>query len=798
MLRHELPREGLEPLEGDAIFALFVHLMHGLAAERPLVWILEDLQFAGPDSRRIILSLARALVGHRVLLVGTTRPGLPESELGLLAGLDGSERLRLGRLSPREVIELARDAFRSESLADELGARIAYKSDGVPLFIIEMIRGLEEGGLVSRQSDGTYVQTEAIGEIEVPSAVRSLVEARLQALSEEDRRLLDLAAVHGHEFDPGLLARIRSVPRMVVLEQLASLERRTGIVCGEGLGYRFDQHQIQEVVYADLHAALRSDYHAALAEAFLAREEPSGVDPESLPGEKAFFVAQHHLRGSDPAAALPFLVPALIHLGRFYRFDASLELAHLALETPGLLPDVERLSVLLRAAEAQSVLGRRPEEWALLEEARDLSDALGEQVRRARVRSSIGFHLFRVARYEEARASLEEAHEISQRSGERGEQGVAARGLGAVYWALGRQAEARAYREEALALARETGDRNAEALATGNLGNMCLYLDRYEEAREHYERELSIARETGNRREEGMALGGLGLVSVKTGRLKEACERYEESIAIARELGDRQSEAAGTANLSNVLITLGRLGEAKSYRERSLAIAREIGERSFEGIALSSLGSLYTKLGDRRRAAELLREARELNEEIRNLRALPETLKGQGELAQVAGDLPSAIGLIEMALSIEEEVSHPKGVGTSHVLLARVLAECGRLDESEIHAREALALGEELGAPDLIALSACLLATLPGGSPEDAAKRVIEIEEQLGAMDRLEARYHLWRATSDEEHLEAAHDLLLRIRSGSPAEYRDTMLEHVPLYRQVRTAWRKERASPNS
>ncbi|MHC4862113.1 MAG: serine/threonine-protein kinase, partial [Planctomycetota bacterium] len=206
LVRHERPLENAPPLRGDALDAVFCHLVRALAAERPTVWVVEDLHFAGEDSKRTVLSLARALEGNRVLLLLTTRPRIPEDDLAHLGRLETHRRVALGRLGAREVIRLLRDAFRSEALADKLGAKIAYKSDGVPFFVFEMIRGLKEGQFITELPDGTYVETREVERIEVPSAVRDLIEARLRGLADGERSLLDLAAVQGFEFDPDLLA----------------------------------------------------------------------------------------------------------------------------------------------------------------------------------------------------------------------------------------------------------------------------------------------------------------------------------------------------------------------------------------------------------------------------------------------------------------------------------------------------------------------------------------------------------------------------------------------------------------
>ena len=75
--------------------------------------------------------------------------------------VDGSSAapVSVGRLGPKEIGRLLVEAFRSERLADELGFRIAMKSDGNPYFIFEILRGLREGSLLTQRDDGTWAIT---------------------------------------------------------------------------------------------------------------------------------------------------------------------------------------------------------------------------------------------------------------------------------------------------------------------------------------------------------------------------------------------------------------------------------------------------------------------------------------------------------------------------------------------------------------------------------------------------------------------------------------------------------------
>src|SRR5437660_1278326 len=81
------------------------------------------------------------------------------------------------------------------------------------------------------------------------STSRRSPRARLAGLGDEDRSILEAAAVQGSAFGPDLLAHTVGRSRLEVLQGLARLERRGGIVRSGTLGFQFDHHQLQEVVY---------------------------------------------------------------------------------------------------------------------------------------------------------------------------------------------------------------------------------------------------------------------------------------------------------------------------------------------------------------------------------------------------------------------------------------------------------------------------------------------------------------------------------------------------------------------
>ena len=149
---------------------------------------------------------------------------------------------------------------------------------------------------------------------------------------------------NGHELGSGSIRITDQNLQRTIFNLLGlspeEIERRFGLVRGEGMSCAFDQKQVQEVLYGGLLPELRSEYHTLLAEAYAQRcgETPSGAD--------AVFRAHHHLSGSRPQEARPPLEAALDHLARGFRNERLLDMARRGLATQGLLEGAERAHLI--------------------------------------------------------------------------------------------------------------------------------------------------------------------------------------------------------------------------------------------------------------------------------------------------------------------------------------------------------------------------------------------------------------------------------------------------------------------
>jgi tetratricopeptide (TPR) repeat protein len=822
LLRDDPPPEGKELLTKDSRQTVFVQATRALAKERPTVVLIEDLHFAPEEGRGLFASLALSVPDHAVLLVGTARPGLPEDWRANLERLDQSSRIELTRLGPKDLARLLEDALRSERLATELGHRIALKSDGNPFFVLEIIRGLRESRSIEQSPDGTWSATRLIRDVQIPSSVQDLIQARIAELDETEQELLDVAACCGFEFDGGLVAEVLDVARIPALRRLGHLEKVHRLIRSLGPRYVFDHHQVHESLYGGIAEPLRREYHAAIGDALAVRcPEPDGAQAARL--------CEHFLVAGRGEDALPHLDATLDYLKNRYFNDRAVALADRALAIEGLLEGRRRAEVLLEKAALLGLLGRREPELATIEEAVALADAQGDPGLHARARLALGWSLTLLARYGEAREELDRARDLAREAGDRLTEGQATGSLGLVYKRMARYGEAEDHLERGLEIAREAGNRRSEGTATGNLGLVFLSTGQFDEARQRFESALAIAREVDDRKSEGVAVGNLGLVFWHLGRFEEARERFERHLAIAREVGDRLGEGLATANLGSVLYMLGRYEAARDHYERKLAITRETGDREGEGMttgnlglvalslgryaegqacyerylaiareigarrgeieSLASLGTIRLLLGDLDEARERLEAGLALAREVGTRREEGRILLELSRVGEAEGDAEGAARLAEDALAAQREADHRPGIASALAAFGRLLLGAGRFEEAEARLTEALELGRGLEDPATSVLASVLLALLPGAETDTTIAGLEPHEARLTHAGRMEARFLHWRATGHAPHLEEAHRLLREVRDHVPEEHRETMIANVPLHRDIVAAW---------
>jgi class 3 adenylate cyclase len=307
-------------------------LVESLGAEGPTLLLFEDIHWADASLLDLLETLAARVRDVPVLFLALARPELLNERPGWAGGLPAYTALPLDRLSGDDARELAKLLLARFESPEDPADTVAETAEGNPLFIEELAASLAEKSTAEAQ--------------ELPTSIRAIVAARLDALPLDERSLLIDAAVVGRVFWRGALSRIS--PREGLSTLLGSLEERD-LIRREAVSrirgdqqFAFKHALIRAVAYQRLPRAARRDRHAAVA-AFL--EETTGEM-----GQSAEALAYHWREAGESEKAVTHLIAAADQAGRGWAKEHALALYTQAL---GLIPegnDELRRSIRLRQA----------------------------------------------------------------------------------------------------------------------------------------------------------------------------------------------------------------------------------------------------------------------------------------------------------------------------------------------------------------------------------------------------------------------------------------------------------------
>jgi class 3 adenylate cyclase len=301
----------------QTLFLAARRFTEGLTSRGPVVLVFEDIHWADSGTLDLLEVLASRVRGAPLLLLALTRPVLLLERPGWGGGLTAHTALSLEALSEREAQALTGLLAGGIALGEE-AARLAATSEGNPLFIEELVASVRE------RPDGTATA--------LPTSIRGLLSARLDALPAAERSVLLDAAVVGKVFWRGALERDgNGIDLDETLDALEArdLIRRESLSWIEGEEqFSFKHVMIRDAAYATLPRATRKQLHASAA-AFL-EEATAGA------AATAAALAQHWREAGEPARAVDYLVIAGDQAGRGWAKDEAAKLYGEALE---LLPE---------------------------------------------------------------------------------------------------------------------------------------------------------------------------------------------------------------------------------------------------------------------------------------------------------------------------------------------------------------------------------------------------------------------------------------------------------------------------
>ncbi|MFY9530824.1 MAG: protein kinase [Candidatus Acidiferrales bacterium] len=682
---------------GDALGAL--------AANSPVVLLLEDLHWADPSSIDLLRHLSQRIGRQRLLVVGTFRSAdldlsdhpLKKYKLEMQVH-KLCEEIAVGMLSEEHLANYLEARFAPNDFPRDLAALVQRKTEGHPLFAIGLLQLLSERGDIAR-TNGHWTLTRPLSEmdLEVPEGVRSMIRKKIEALDEEDRRALQYASIEGEEFTSTVLARLLGVDDLALEERLDRLDKVHRWIQTRGeeefpdgalaTRYRFAHALYQNVLYGDLVSKRRILLHRQVGEQLL--EHYRDQAPRN-----AAQLAMHFERGRDIPRAVEYLIQAGDNATKVY---ANAEAEHYytrALTLVEKLPSEqqgERYAALYQKRGGVNFLLSRFDQAAqnfrlMLDRAR----SLGSSALECAALNGLAAALFWAHRMEEMPQRAEEALRAAERSGNE-MLGVESLGLIALkQLCYGELADAKRLLDETIRVGRALDHKPGLLVGLAWRGALHFFQSEYERAIDLLTEAQNLASEIRDGFSVLVALFFLGLSRGNLGRMSESLATLQAAMEMARRNGDHFWYPRLPNCIGWVYRELGDFQRAFEYDQQGVEVGRRDHVLEAEANSLINVGIDYTYARESEKTLSAFRLVEDIfhrdawfrwRYSIRHQAATAEHWLAQADLERAA---EATGGLLETAARYGAR----KYVAVAHRLLADVAVTRGDLAaaEAELHA----------------------------------------------------------------------------------------------------------------
>lgn len=576
------PAKQLPP---EAIPALYAEAFRTLSVRRPLVLVIEEIQWADRGSLRALEALAQSLAAFPLALVLTARaaalvesaPGEPPSAAFFSRVLASpvARHFSLSRLDDAAVRRILRDCGVPQTIVASLAKRLHEASEGLPGFLFALIEDLERRGKLRT------IKPAELKKLPLPKSIVDLLARRLENVDAEARKFLEFASVFGTRFKPDPVIEGLGLDVARASSALSRLEQRYHLIRSFDDAYRFDHHWLREQVYLGIEPARRREYHAVVARIHAKSE----ADPHA-PTRANYEAAIHFSYADDHVEAVRRLVGAIVFCSerslheRAERF-AKKAIEHLQIvdanpELAAALALSDRVALQLAAAHVYGHLGRRAEQGDLLRAAARVALQAGDDARIAEVEVQLAAHDSSTGRVFAALQHCERAREAAKRSGDLALEAQSLRVEAHVLETMG-QTDYDDELRRADALAARAGDELGRAYGNLLLGQLYLSTDRLELALETQKQALAVFERLEDQRGRGRTFFQLARVYREFGDV----ERASKACAAARQIADANSDGVLRAR------TL-YLGGELAMRRRDYREARDELEAALRSFATTT------------------------------------------------------------------------------------------------------------------------------------------------------------------------------------------------------------------
>ena len=628
-----------------------VTLIKAESLRQPVILYVDDVHFIDSDSKVFLSRLKRSLSAApdsypvAILLLYRKQGG----DLSTQDNLADTE-IELGGISHSDLSHLA-EILLGGIASPALLELVLSRSEGNPYFAEQVIRYLQEEGLLEVSDDGWRHVSRGRSTL-LPGDIRALLVARLDQLKQEVKDIVQTASVLGREFEVRVLVQMLG-DGIDTMHYVSEAEKAAIWAPLQEIRYIFHHGLLRDAAYTMQMRARRKELHVLALDAL----EALYGDNQ---GNRFAELAYHAEHGDLPPKAQHYYTQAGKLASASYQNEQAVDYFTRSLAYVPYDDLVTQYDLVAERSELFSRMGRRELELKDLDSMETWANQLNDANRLTKT-------LMLRIRYYYTIGNYREAIECSERANSHLNKDIEPKVIITthIHWAstllrIGKPDEAMQQALAGLLLARRLGMRLDEASALTLMGLIALEQKDPTIAHEYLEDGLLIAREVKNRRIEMYALNNLALSegSVK-GNYALAGEYFEQTYRIAKEIGDHYGEGFALANLGFAAGMQGNITAAYSYHESSLKVAREIGNTNQEAYTLINLSALSGIQNDAAQALRFAQQADALSRKIHDRSAEAWSMLYTGHAYLLLRESAEAWNAYMKSIAIRDELNQP-------------------------------------------------------------------------------------------------------------------------------------------
>ncbi len=573
---------------------------------------------------------------------------------------------------------------------------ISEKSAGIPFFIEEILKELQQNGFLyvnGEKWDFKYPASEVI-----PRTIEDVIVRKFNTLSEEAKNMITLGSVAG-EIDLNILQKLLGFNEGHIIG-LVETAIKKGILKEESGTIKFADEITRDTIYRNFIGKIKKKYYHKRIAGLLEERHKQSED------EIVEKLAYHYREAMVPDKCVKYSILSGDKAKSVYANEEAINFYTQALfcmqSGTSELEDKYKSEILKKRAKVLSLVGRYEEAIKDIEELLKTAREKDNKLEMALAYEYLSDIYTSLGDYENELLAAQKSLSLYKETGFKKGIGQSLNLIGIAYFNIASYEKALSMFKESLKVLSETDSEELTASVYNNIGVIYneVLLD-FEKAKEYFRKSLNIREKINDIEGIGSTLNNLGFLYDNMRDFEKSMEYYNKSLELSRKIGDIEGEAIALLNIGVAYEEQDKFYKALENYEKALEIARTTGHRAIENIALNNLGITYKEIGNYKKSIDYTLKSLELSRELKDRKGVISCLKALSDIYFELDEIENSEKYLKQALSELKTVNDPENRISCKISLSEIESRKGNFEEALSFIKEVKKEMKEYTLPEL-------------------------------------------------------------------------------------------------